>query len=372
MRHVALICTPTYSRTRTFTCLLFIFDRDRNAVASYKNFVIVLGAGASFGSKVGDVTPPLDAEFLKKARQLFGSSKGHSNEIEAWRTFRDALKRAKFEMKIAVQNRLEELSTFLEAKANMNYLQHHQGRPRDYRNALESLIKVICYTLLRCNGVKECSLHRALFELIEPRTIITFNYDLIADQTLLAMDKFNWTSPKYANAQTMLIDKVRRPVPRRRPHKQIRLLKLHGSINWHRNERGSRFSLVGDAVPDEWDLFFSAPSSTPLIVPPLAAKLEIQNSSLRALWSCALADLRDARGWLFWGYSFPETDTITRVLCRTALERQRKYKPVIVINPDQQVARRITSALGKIKVVQWPSVELFLLDHGRLAPVQGR
>jgi hypothetical protein len=136
---------------------------------------------------------------------------------------------------------------------------------------------------------------------------------------------------------------------------------LHGSINWEAHTTGGGFSLLCSAKPDG-SLRYPGPPTNPLVVPPVAAKLDIRAGALRTSWTRAAKLLRDAPGWIVWGYSFPQTDTVTQVLCRTALARNKKPKRVVVINPDVGVGSRMNELLAKVRVESWLSIERFLFD----------
>lgn len=254
----------------------------------------------------------------------------------------------------------------------MPSLQSKAGKPADYEKALEELAQVICRTLIRTNGVNACALHKALFELVEPSCVVSFNYDLIADKTLQRMNKLSWTRRSYSGTSLFICppngSPYTRKKPDKRPHGSIQYLKLHGSINWQGHERGQNFSLSLSRIPGtDSDLPYSEPPDNPMVVPPVAAKMDIRSGAIRELWKSAAASLRKAPGWIIWGYSFPITDTVTQVLCRTALAKNRNPKPIIVINPDYLVASRVKNILNNVRVRnQWDSVERFLFDANKL------
>ena len=150
----------------------------------------------------------------------------------------------------------------------------------------------------------------------------------------------------------------------------IPLIKLHGSIHWEKAGRGKGFRLSGTKLPSEnanrFDLV-NVPDD-PYLIPPIAAKFDIQKGPLRERWNSAVADLRYAKSWIIWGYSFPATDTSSHVLFRTALTRNRKQKRVFVINPDSEVAKRVQEVCKKVSVTHFTSVEACLCALGVLVP----
>jgi len=332
----------------------------------YANYAIILGAGASYGSMAGATTPPLDSNFLKVAGTSLSGRSRSVGDRNAWKGLIKALKKAGIEKEHAISQRLEQLATYLEARSNMSSLQLGRGQPKRYAEALDRLKDVICRTLEARNGTNACKLHRLLFERVNPSAVITFNYDLIADQTLLDLGKLNWAHSEYAGSKTMIVKRKRPYVPRRNVSNRVRMLKLHGSMNWNKNRRGGSHSLVCSSVPTRSLQYKDSPKD-PLIVPPIASKIDIHDGALRRQWALAVAELRTAPGWIIWGYSFPATDTVTQVLCRTALARHRKHKPVIVVNPDFSTQERVKQLVGKVRIEQWSSIERFLLEAGALS-----
>ena len=345
---------------------------------SLKGYAIILGAGASKGARVGTVSPPLDAEFFATAKHEF-SKRGpngslHERGSKAWKKFYNSIKQAGLRKDMLLEWRLEEATTYLEARTKMNSLQTRQGQPKKFRNLLEDLKRAICYVLAKTNGDKKCSLHRKLFELTNPESVITFNYDLIADSTLMQMGRLSWTRKEYSGyggtkrfPMSVYAEHRRANIRYVKPTRignAIHLLKLHGSMHWERNQKGGKHRLAVAALPSDFgDFRFDVAPTRPLIVPPLAAKMEIRETALKHLWVAARKRLSDAPGWIIWGYSFPQTDTVAMVLFRTALELNKRPKPVIVINPDKGAAERIRKYLRKVRVHHFASIEKFLLDH---------
>ena len=235
--------------------------------------------------------------------------------------------------------------------------------------ALESLKIVACHVLDVEGGTKSCELHKKLFDVVKPTAVITFNYDLIADQSLLALGKLNWHSAEYRCATHAAIptnsgrDAYKRLWARHEPD-AIPFLKLHGSMHYEKLKKGSGFRLSGTELPNKTVLTFrylKVPSS-PYLIPPVAAKIEIRQRELRDRWYSAVDYLHKAPVWIIWGYSFPITDTISQVLFKTALSRNRKSKPVIVVDPDASVPKRIIEVCRKVNVRHYSSMERLLMD----------
>ena len=216
-----------------------------------RNAAIVLGAGASKGAQVtGKRTPPLDAEFLKITTDHFSRKRARGKNkpiVTTWNSFRRNLTSAGLTLAIVKEWRLEQLSTFLEARANLKGMQLTQGRPLEYANALESLKKIVCHVLSVEGGTRVCSLHKSLFELTVPKAIISFNYDMIADQSLAELGLLNWRSAQYRCARFASIpNNSGKPDYKglfaRRHDGSVPLLKLHGSMHFEKLKRGTGYN----------------------------------------------------------------------------------------------------------------------------------
>jgi hypothetical protein len=145
-------------------------------------------------------------------------------------------------------------------------------------------------------------------------------------------------------------------------------MKLHGSIHWERMDRKDGYRLGGARLPDAKRKTFKVSwiPDDPFLIPPVASKIEIKQGALREHWNSALDYLHEAPAWIIWGYSFPQTDTISQVLFKTALARNKKPKPVVVVNPDSSAAHRVVEVCRKVRIEHHATMEAMLLDWGKL------
>lgn len=90
----------------------------------------------------------------------------------------------------------------------------------------------------------------------------------------------------------------------------IKLLKLHGSINWK-----------------------SASSGETFIVPPTWNK---SDPEVRKLWDLAYQELIGAKRIIIIGYSFPETDIYVKSLLALALNENKILQNIYFVNPDTE------------------------------------
>lgn len=342
-----------------------------------KNAVIILGAGASKAAHTqSGHSPPLDQDLLETASVRFRNLrlKGKNRDcVRTWKAFKKQIISAGLHFDDVKHWKLEQLSTFLEARANLKGLQLGVGQPREYTRALELLNRVVAHVLQVTGGVETCALHRHLFQAAEPPAVISFNYDLIADQTLLDMRRLNWKRNEYTGGARSSIPlegggKTYKYFDASRQDDATRLIKLHGSMNWEEMFGGKDYRLSGVMPPEGRRRIFDyiTVPERPYIVPPVAAKIQIKEGPLRSHWYQALDFLHDSSKWVIWGYSFPQTDTISQVLFRTALARNRKKKPVIVVNPDPTAAARVVTVCQKVRVEHYSSIESLLIKLGEL------
>lgn len=171
-------------------------------------------------------------------------------------------------------------------------------------------------------------------------TVITFNYDpsvecLVATPTKILGDPshygqvwsgVSWTelsgdlppwAPGVARVGSTQVD-------------TLRLLKLHGSLNWYwRPGDQSGISVArrplpghfGDPKPyTEETRRREVPGRAPFVVPPAASKSQYYaNPITKEMWSQAFDRLNDADRVFILGYSLPPTDTTFSNMLRTSL-----------------------------------------------------
>lgn len=144
----------------------------------------------------------------------------------------------------------------------------------------------------------------------------------------------------------------------------MRLLKLHGSLNWYWSpgdstgatvaKRGLPGSWLHPAVYEEGDRQRELPGRVPFLVPPTATKSPFYNSpQLREFWQQARQRLEAASHVFLLGYSLPATDTTTGTMLRSSIGTTSSTVVVADLNPEPVIDR--LKALGvspaRIKVV---------------------
>lgn len=246
--------------------------------------------------------------------------------------------------------------------------------PYDSEQRSDKELDLLLSELLRCfhrriQQAKEGEWHRS--ELADfarsvaenGHTCITFNYDDVLDQALwevkrvLAISGSSYWHPD--GGYGFLCRPAETCVQERNvfvDQTSMRLLKLHGSINW-RVRRGYRQPYPVDAIVhhEGWfppvELLEADPEQVeshlepdPFIVPPVLVKSTlVEQPILRLAWSLAYKELERAEQVIFVGYSFPATDMAGSFLFGEALQNL-KLSQLKVVNlasdeSEEQVVR---------------------------------
>jgi len=198
----------------------------------------------------------------------------------------------------------------------------------------------------------------------EKAAIVSFNWDLILDYHLF---KGDLDSKSYG-----LFKKLGRgPV----------LLKPHGSLNWY---QGTQLDRVSELRRIE--IFHSKDESkcvhaflrprgvksksgkryTPLIIPPTYFK-DFKPSIFKRLWQNCTDVLSTPKRLVFLGYSLPAADLHAHFIFRCGFHNQLNGRikdntsrypatgagEVIIVNPDQEAARRIEAVAGSQIPCTW-------------------
>jgi hypothetical protein len=198
----------------------------------------------------------------------------------------------------------------------------------------------------------------------ENAAIISFNWDLVLDQKLF---ESGLSSASYGLSKNLAPGAV--------------LLKPHGSLNWYdapQTEKVSEKSLVDifhDDKKSECIRAFVHPRAikskagyryTPLIVPPTYLK-DFNRPVFRLLWNRCTDVLSTPKRLVFLGYSLPAADLHAQFIFRCGFHNQIEGRlrkdgsrypatgasEVIVVNPDQEAARRIESVAGAEIPLKW-------------------
>lgn len=320
--------------------------------------IIVLGAGASIGSKrypinssleqMRDTMPSADNFFydlfkLNKtddrpagSLNFLGLTSEGLNDLitRAWNINNDG-----FDPEEWKGVNIEDVMTFFEVGSKM----YPDDSPeQEVFSKAQELLLSFMYPFLPmiCEGQHCEYLLHVFWRLSSRDTIISYNWDTIADYTLAQAG-----SVQLKNYAKLIRSDFVEPASFR--NKGL-LLKLHGSFNWmvcQNREcncfnkikypfQKNRYSLLN--MRETWTCPECGSNKLkPLIVPPVSNKMIHKNSFLKNQWLIAREQLVGASEIIFIGYSFPTTDFYTEWLFRQLnfIEERPKIQ-VTVVNPD--------------------------------------
>ena len=320
--------------------------------------LIILGAGASIGSKrypikssfnqIRDTMPSADNFFydLFKMNKTEKRSAGALNFLgltfeslndlitRSWNINDDGFDHAEWK-----GVNIEEVMTFFEIGSKM----HSRGsiEKKVFAKAQEYLLSFMHPLMpMICEGQHCEYLLDVFFHLGRRDTVISYNWDTIADYTLARADCIQLKN----YAKLLRADSIK---PAEWRNKGL-LLKLHGSFNWMvcQNRKCALFNKIAPPFQkNRYKLLDLSKTWTcsccggtklkPQIVPPVSNKMIHKNSFLKNQWLIAREKLLDVHELVFIGYSFPPTDHYTEWLFRQLnLIANRRSIRIIVVNPE--------------------------------------
>ncbi|MBN1126872.1 MAG: hypothetical protein JXA82_17860 [Sedimentisphaerales bacterium] len=330
--------------------------------------VFILGAGASRHAKA-----PLMADFLDKAKELLAYGRTRiSEQIDKKEHFErvfkaiGALQQVHSKSQLDINN-IESIFSIIEM-ADM--LQKFPGIEKgEIPVILKSLKEVIITTLQMSmkfpvvNGaVHGSNVYKSFTDLIQqikdkerPRrrvSVITFNYDIGVEMAFYRAG----IVPQYC-------------LPNEKTGSPVKLLKLHGSLNWamdksqgiiplNMNDYFQKYGvdwghneaslLIGSHLHDYFEKHKKVDvESLPVLVPPTWNKTDYQQS-ITSVWQQAAKELGEAESIFVIGYSLPETDGFFRHLYALGSVGENPLRQFTVFNPDNTglVKERFEGLLG--------------------------
>jgi len=234
---------------------------------------------------------------------------------------------------------------------------------------------------------RACSLHTRLFKSLEPRdSIVTLNYDLVADKTLQELERTpDGKQPAPDSRWVRLGDLINgqsfigwQPVGLMPNETENGFyLKLHGSLDWiycptrecPNHQTFFPTNLSNPAGSEEGKPCRSCGTSLrTFLIPPVAVKRLDDSGRLALLWNLTLREIQRADRLVVIGVSFAPSDFELRWLLRQAvLLRDSRSLEVHLVNPsddDRAEARKILPGIGHA-IIEYDSVEKYLAHVGR-------
>lgn len=343
-----------------------------------ETIALFLGAGSSaaFGYPVTAKLFPLIREKLQ-TRKLFDLASNPKRERAKMRRLHDYLER----LMPAVFSPGVELPWITEVLSLLDHFVQAQQIPapmfaleemRDFRTLLEEAILAVI-TADRPNPRDVPELDRLTDWLLcvpataaKPVTIISTNYDTMIESLLFEkVTLHTWMAENDPNGEHSRLDlgfawrehasgKYHEQLHRPPNDPWVRILKLHGSLNWL-NCALCGFTYVnttGDIHREAFRETMIDRNNTcvcghgpvrAVIVAPSTVR-SITDPNLLGIWTSALESLRRADEWIFAGYSLPSEDIAIRsILVRAYHGRKPNALPrvrVVQLEPDRAMEGR--------------------------------
>lgn len=324
--------------------------------------VVVLGAGASRAAgeyadrpkrnpQTGQddrlpltCLPPLNADFFTHLQRI--ASQTHQQTVQ--RVVGDVIDLFGSNFSLTLEDYFTQLE-FLINVVDMASTTPDLDRTEllDARNNLMSALSAVLESSTNeiTRRLGGCELHAALVrKLSRADCLISFNYDCLIDYALKLTAGSKWDARTgYRLPADLRIEGADywtgRAVSRRMKRRpSIRLLKLHGSINWqlpsssggsvrlkqrlHQQNGTPRFSII----PPVWNKAFGS---------------EATSAVYRHIWEEAARAIAKADSIVVVGFSFSATDLYAQSLFRTAVRKNRRLRLLVIATPSQETRRRI-------------------------------
>jgi len=324
--------------------------------------LFVLGAGATRGAsfveeKNADGTPkrfcrpPLNGDFFTQLQRI--RSEKHDQLVS--QVIADVVEL----FGVNFRGDMETVFTTLEHTIRMvgatrENRRFSQEELRKKRNRLLQAIAAVLEESI-CDGANAapCRFHDTLVSnMANHDAVITFNYDCTMDYALKTCGMGKW-EPHYGyclpigqGQRTIPGEDGWRPVGQERLAKAntIRLLKLHGSLNFDVTEKYKRDGTIRERSVKLKTRPYTN-QGRPLrftIIPPESAKA-YDLGIFQSLWRQAGREIHRAKSIVVVGYSFPPTDLHSSALFRVNVPNN--LRSIAVVNRDPDARRRAREIL---------------------------
>lgn len=290
--------------------------------------LVILGVGASRGASFVqgnvDVLPPLDLDFFQQISRLNGC-------IEAEKLIAFVREEYPHELRLSMEQFFSEVDYTHRFHDELNV--DRGSKVQRYVRALGHFHVVVARTLALATA-GACEYHGAIAEkLAAGDAILSFNYDCIVDEALKRRGGNRWDPRRdgYGVTPKGAIDSWCFRTKGHPPKSTIKLLKMHGSLNWE--VKNKVVYLREDAKPD---------SAVGSIIPPSWFK-NLTVEPYASIWRQARLAMRSARILIVVGYSVPPTDLFSQSLFKVeagSKAKREKLDLVVLVNPEREARRR--------------------------------
>lgn len=274
-------------------------------------------------------------------------------------TYRAARARGSLRHKDLFKLSIEEVVTFFDEIVT-NKKEGWQQIQTVADNLQELIVELMGYVSTNGNPGQNILLKKFVRRLAQTDVLITFNWDTLLDRVLSNQTRFSW-HPAWGYGKTVRSEfktSTRNPPPI--PKKYLRLLKLHGSINWLAYQDADH---TKHFIARQWDS--EGRTADVVMMPPKMIKPEVWgqiaegdplariggNKAVSAdfyptLWSEAEEQLSRAKRFVFIGYSFPPADFAVINMLRRSISIQKvdrgEFPIVDVVDPNaSQITKRV-------------------------------
>jgi len=310
--------------------------------------VVVFGAGATRGGlRSNKLPPPVDADFFEIAGQI----KGHGTPRLARTVLGDVRTLYGKIFDIGLENYYRDIET----RARISTFAKSANKPKNWKTRqenLEELIRrVIIHTTSKAKTKEDhllpasSALHADILNVLKKGDcVLTFNYDLVIEESF--GPKKLWTPiGGYGDKVHGVKGEWCKNWLKKRggvsTQSEIRLLKLHGSVNWTLYKTGQiRLKNRPFVVRTRKK---STVFETVSILPPGLNK-RVDRHPYKQLWREARLKLEQCKTIVIIGYSLPEADVLARALfaeiARLRSARKRYVKQLHLADPNVSVRQR--------------------------------
>jgi hypothetical protein len=337
--------------------------------------VLLLGAGATRGGLYKrPIPPPVDADFFELAGQI----KGHGTPELAGKVLKDVWN---LYQRVAGFG-LEDYYRDIETRESISKFAKTANQPMDWpkrKKNLEELIRrVIIHSTCKHDEQKHLqplpsAPHRQMLGRLEPGDVIlTFNYDTLIEDSFGR--KSMWTprggyGDKVYGVTSAWCRRWFSARPKITTHQKskIRLLKLHGSINWITYKTGQV------KIKERPFVVRSGRFEKVSILPPGWNK-KVSVLPYRLLWREARLKLEQCETLVVIGYSLPETDLLARALfsevVRSRAARKNYLKQLHLADPIDSVKQKFINLFvptmnAKSKIFRYKDINEFAATNAK-------
>lgn len=345
--------------------------------------VVLVGAGATLAEALPDrplrdQLPPLDSTFFDLCRVA---------NLRGRETVQDYMEEHFGIDPFAGGHTMEEVFNFLYSDVFAD------SPPDDAFDAYWALVRMYTAAIARTtNRLKGTSrkgvgaILRSLWRRDQPDvTFVTFNQDLVIENAVeeakltSSYSQIPWDFQScYELEFGSFLYSANEPTFLPRDERSLRVLKLHGSLNWFYKARSSEDAKNSIRAP-KGQIHCLANRRVlsglrtqsgrklvhllPLVVPPIYEKGPLYRRQIGGIWTKAREALERAQELVVFGYSFPDADYGARSLLRGAFHQNTEIESVTVVDVSSSVASRVADLLDVEAVHFYRDAAAFARDQ---------